>query len=295
MQSLSKCAVWRLREVLFLVVLSLSFRAEGSQLVIRFLDVGQGDAILLQDGEHAALVDAGPPSDDIMHKLSAFGLHSLEIFVASHNHDDHIGGAAAVLTAMPVGVWLDNGWHAATAIQHRVLSALLHSAARHDTPAVGSLMLGDTRLRFLMPEEFVGGDPQNNRSVVVLVEHGTFRALLSGDAEVGELKALLSAGVVPHVDVLKAAHHGSRNGLTPLWIQQTHPSVVVISVGSGNLYGHPNPMALRYYATARRTVLRTDEDGDVTVKVDDDGAYAISTQRRGAVFPVAEPASRASP
>ena len=195
---------------------------------------------------------------------------------------------------MPVGVWLDNGWHAATAIQRRVLSALLHLAARHDTPAVGSLMLGDTRLRFLMPEEFVGGDPQNNRSVVVLVEHGTFRALLSGDAEVGELKALLSAGVVPHVDVLKAAHHGSRNGLTPLWLQQTHPSVVVISVGADNLYGHPNPMALKYYRAGGRTVLRTDEDGEVTVQVDDGGTFEVSSRKSGAVFPVAAPASHAS-
>ena len=111
----------------------------------------------------------------------------------------------------------------------------------------------------------------------MLVERGGFRALLTGDSEVEELDAWLESGVIPRVNVLKAAHHGARNGVTPGWIARTNPEVVVISVGASNSYGHPDPWAMRYYRSHQRTVMRTDEDGTVIVTVDRDGHYTLVT------------------
>ncbi len=117
---------------------------------------------------------------------------------------------------------------------------------------------------------------ENNASVGVLVEHGEFRALLTGDSEQDELNHFLELGV-PDVTVLKAAHHGSRNGVTPRWVDVTRPEVVVISVGRDNAYGHPHPWALRYYEAVASEIYRTDRDGQVTVRGYRDGRYEVST------------------
>ena len=96
----------------------------------------------------------------------------------------------------------------------------------------------------------------------------------------------------PHVDVLKAAHHGARDGLTPGWLQVTSPEVVVISVGARNAYGHPDPWALRYYATRNRSVYRTDQDGTVIVSVDSAGLYAVETLGAISRTDTSEPVTR---
>ena len=118
---------------------------------------------------------------------------------------------------------------------------------------------------------------ENNSSLGVLVERGAFKALLTGDSEVDELNGWIEAGVIPDVDLLKAAHHGARDGVTPGWLQATRPEVVVISVGRDNGYGHPHPWAMRYYQAGGRKVYRTDMDGGVVVTVDRRGRYAIAT------------------
>ena len=115
--------------------------------------------------------------------------------------------------------------------------------------------------------------------MVIVVEHAKFRALLMGDAELAEISALLAAEVISDVDLLKAGHHGSRNGVTPLLLQRAKPEVVVISVGRTNDYGHPSPMALRYYSTSGRRVLRTDLNGDVSICVDAIGDYRVDATR----------------
>ena len=106
---------------------------------------------------------------------------------------------------------------------------------------------------------------------------GAFSALLTGDSEVEELNGWMAAGLIPDVDVLKAAHHGARNGVTPGWLDRTKPEVVVISVGATNSYGHPNLWAMRYYQSHDRKVYRTDQDGTVIVTVDPAGRYQVET------------------
>ena len=126
------------------------------------------------------------------------------------------------------------------------------------------------------PPLWIAGDDQNNRCVPLVVRHGSFTALLSGDSEIEQLAHLLREGVVPDVTLLKAPHHGSRNGVTAAYLQVARPEVVVISVGADNPYGHPTPEALEaYHAIA--DVYRTDLDGFVTVLGYPDGSYEVIT------------------
>jgi beta-lactamase superfamily II metal-dependent hydrolase len=256
--------------------------AADDSLRIRFLDVGQADAILVQLGRKAVLVDASR-GDDIVLYLEAEGVDSLVAAIASHNHADHIGGMDAVLESWPVAAWYSNGHPPVTEKDDDVVARLRERKTPAPAPPWTPLQLGDVRITLWSPPPFdpAGLDPgeiENNSSLGVLVERGRFKALLTGDSQREELAAWLAARKVPDVDVLKAAHHGSRNGVIPGWINATRPEVVVISVGAGNTYGHPEEEALRYYRSGGRMVLRTDRDGTVTIAVAPGGQYRISTR-----------------
>jgi competence protein ComEC len=217
----------------------------------------------------------------VVARLRALGVDTIDLLVASHNHADHIGGAPAVLSSFPVRYYLDNAYPATTLIQRRVLALVRRRGVTYLAPTARTISLGEATLRVIPPLPGVGGDGQNNRSVGILLERPRFRALMTGDSEVGLLEAWLASLDVPDVDVLKAAHHGARNGLTPAWLARTRPEVVVVSVGAGNQYGHPHAWALRHYGAGGRLVLRTDLDGEVLIAVAADGSYTV-TSRRGA-------------
>jgi len=245
-------------------------------LQLFFLDVGQADATVIRLGAAAILVDASR-GDDIVLYLEDLGVVSLAAAIASHNHDDHIGGMDAVLADYPVGLYLSNGRPPENLNAAAVEEILAQGGVEAPPPPWPPIMLGDARITVfptvISPERAT----ENNSSLGVLVERGRFRALLTGDSEQDELNAWMRARMIPDVDVLKAAHHGARNGLTPGWLQVTKPEVVVISVGANNAYGHPDPWALRYYATHNRAVYRTDLDGTVIVSVDSTGCYSVRT------------------
>jgi competence protein ComEC len=268
-----------------------SARAAGEGVApaveLRLLDVGQGDAVLIrsweESGESAfvervALIDAGP-ANRIVGRLRALGVQHIDLLVASHNHADHIGGMDAILDSLPVRFYLDNGHPATTRIQQRVLERVEERGVTYLEPTRRTLSLGTARLRVIPPPPGVPGDEQNNRSLTLILEQGSFRAIFPGDAETQLLNALLATEELPTVDVLKASHHGSRNGVTPAWMARLRPAMVAISVAEGNSYGHPHAAALRYYCTGDRRVLRTDQHGDVVVAIGAEGEYEVRTTR----------------
>jgi beta-lactamase superfamily II metal-dependent hydrolase len=265
----------------------------SQNLEVRFLDVGQGDAVLIRNGGKVALIDTGP-SDAVVTQLQRLGVRSLDLLVASHNHADHIGGADAILQKMPVRNYLDNGYPATTGIQKRVLGLVEQKGVQYLRATGRTITLGDASLR-IIPSPITAGEEQNNRSVAVLLERGSFKALFTGDSEYDQIAALLRTNAVPAVNVLKAAHHGSRNGVTPAWLARTKPEVVVISLGAGNTYGHPHAAALRYYEAGNRRVFRTDQMGDVVIIVDAQGRYQVRGERGGAPAGIPQRGNTATP
>lgn len=254
---------------------------EGVELV--FLDVGQGDAILVRSPEgKTALIDGGRGSD-LAKTLRARGIASLDLVVASHAHADHIGGLRSVLSALPVRFYMDNAVPHTTSTYRELMQTVLASGVAYLRPTERTIRLGSVSLRILPPPPVTEGEPfsaQNDQSIGIVVEFGEFRALLTGDSEVGEIRRWLAAGV-PGVTLLKAAHHGSRNGVTPAWLAATRPELVVISVGRDNPYGHPHPAALRYYEAVAKAVYRTDRDGTVTVTAFAGGGWTVEHSKNG--------------
>lgn len=246
-----------------------------SVLRIIFLDVGQGDAVLIQAPEgQTALVDAGPR--DVVPLLRELGVERIDLLVATHPHTDHIGGMAGVIEALPVRFYMDNGDTHTTQTYRRLLAAL---DARPDiayleaTPRTISLGSASIEVLPLLPRGTAG---LNDRSVALVVRFGEFKAFLSGDSEVVQLSHLVGQRAVPDVELLKAAHHGSDNGFTWEFLRAATPEVVVISVGR-NSYGHPRPEALAAYASAGAAVLRTDMHGHVEVRGHGDGRYDVAS------------------
>jgi competence protein ComEC len=239
---------------------------DQDSLVVRVLDAGQGDAILLDPPEgKAVLVDTGPPEGGVARRLGELGVGSLGGLVITHADSDHAGAIAEVL-------------HAARA--DRVLMARpstepLGAAASAGVPTGrlvegGELRSGELRLSALWPPRQLsvarGGVEENRLSIVLLAEWRHFSVLLTGDAEAEAVP--LDPGPV---DVVKLAHHGSADVGKNALLERTAPHLVVISVGEDNPYGHPAPETLTELESHPLETLRTDEDGEVVIEVNEAG------------------------
>lgn len=257
-----------------IVLLGLLIAHDSAAVRVRFVDVGQGDATLIVSPEgKRVLVDGGRSATDVAKMLRAAGVDTLDLVVASHADADHIGGLAAVFHVTHVRAYLDNGRPHTTATYRRLMETVERSNAQYLQATARTITLGSMTLRVLPPPSDV--QDQNNASVGLVLEYGDFRALLVGDAEEDELRYFVQLGV-PRVSVLKAAHHGARNGVSPGWVQATRPRIVVISVGAHNPYGHPSPLALRYYGRYAEATYRTDQQGDIVITGRRDGSFSVT-------------------
>ena len=236
---------------------------EGA-LRVTALDIGQGDATLLQAGGHAILVDAGPAGAGIAGKLNVAGVHQLDALVVTHPQADHDGGAPAVLAALPVAMLLDGRGGDRSPTSSAIDAPARRARARITAAQAGQVVrAGPLRLRILWPPAgpaAPGTDP-NDRAVVAVAAAFGATALLTADAE----SPVLAPLDLPPVDVLKVSHHGSADPGLPALLQRLRPRVALIEVGAHNTYGHPTPATLQALATAVPVVKRTDRDGAVRV------------------------------
>ncbi|MDX2175821.1 MAG: ComEC/Rec2 family competence protein [Candidatus Sumerlaeia bacterium] len=256
-------------------------------LTVWFLDVGQGDAILLRTGDgRFALVDAGREGQ-AARWLEALRVRRLDWMALTHADADHIGGAVAVLDAAEVAAVLDAGGMAETAVFGELRARLLHADA-----IASSLARGD-RFRFGHPpvevevlhptERFLAeGSARNDASLVLRVSvAGRAAALLTGDAELEAEADILAAGADVAAPILKAGHHGARAATGDALLAAARPAVVVASAGAGNNFGHPSPEVLARASAAGAEVWRTDRDGAVRVEFDALSGWRVSATRRG--------------
>lgn len=252
----------------------------AQQLVIRFFDVGQGDAALIVSPEgRTALIDAGPEPWAVLTELRRLHIDTLDLVVASHNHSDHIGGLPAVLDSLPVRHYIDNGRPAPTAIYEAVLRVLERRRIDVLDATPRTLTLGSVQLRILARSP--DAETQNNSSVGVLLTYGEFTALFTGDAEIPARDYWRTHAGLSRVMLLKVAHHGAANGTDAAWEKLTSPCYAVISVGP-NDYGHPSAGTIRTLRKGGAKAYRTDWAGTVEVAVNPAGAVAIRTAKPSA-------------
>jgi competence protein ComEC len=235
------------------------------ELVVSFLDVGQGDATLLQKDGVAILVDTGPPGGPILRRLAEAGVKRLDALVITHAQSDHEGAALTLLRHVPTRLIVNGGAGWPSAVQDGLAEAA-RGARRIPAHAGRLLTLGGIRMRMLWPPppgpDFrPEGDP-NARALVAHVQAGDFDLLLPADAESDVTAAL----PLPEVEALKVAHHGSADESLPAMLERTEPEFAAIEVGRGNTYGHPAPSTLSALGTVPH-VYRTDRDGTIRLRV----------------------------
>ena len=250
----------------------------GSGLMeLHMIDVGQGDAVAVRTPHGRwILVDAGRqwPGGDAGRKvvipyLRRFG-GDLALFVLTHPHADHVGGAATVLRALRPLAWRDAAFAGGSAPYRQSLALAAQLGIPWARVHRGeSLAVDGVTVHFLAPDSAWSAhltDP-NLASTVAIVQYGAVRFLLTGDAEASEEEWLLAhERDALTADVLKVGHHGSSTSSTDAFLDAVHPRLALISVGAGNSYGHPNGEVVRRFLDRGATVLRTDQLGSIVVR-----------------------------
>lgn len=206
------------------------------QLELHFIDVGQGDSMLIQSpsGQNV-LYDGGRKDEEVLEYLRSIGVTSLDLVIASHPDADHIGGLEAVVRHYRPHLFMDNGLSHDTAIYRGLLDAVGEVGAQGIPPTTRRLNIGGLSLQVLEPP----GDESlstNDNSVGVVVSYGDFDAGLTGDAEEAEFSWWLAnvPELLRPVEVYKSSHHGSPNGDSRESVRMWQPETVVISVGEDN-------------------------------------------------------------
>jgi competence protein ComEC len=284
-----------LRLVAVALAVLITLPALAADLRVRFIDVGQGDGILIVSPDHkAVLVDAGPPEawKAVVAALRAEHVSRLDLVIATHAHLDHIGGMVKVLEHVPTRFYMDPGFPYASSAYRRLLEYLeahhvpVRTARRGRTINLG----GGAVLHLLAPElpffHDTRSDPNAN-SVVGRLTYGKVSILLTGDAEAPTEQRLVKGGGLKST-VLKVCHHGSQYSSTPAFLAAVKPKVAVISVGVHNRYGHPSPRTLRRLRAVGARVYRTDLDGTVLFVTDGHTWKVTTTRQRDDDAPRAE-------
>ncbi|MBA2720823.1 MAG: ComEC/Rec2 family competence protein [Chloroflexi bacterium] len=268
--------------------LAAAHRADGLAR-ITVLDVGQGDAILVEGGRGGRmLVDGGPDPDRLIVELDRRlppWDRRIDVLVLTHPHEDHVAGMPLLLERYRIGRVFESGMRG----RGPGYQAFARDLGNDQAPPIGTLATGarigvdDIRLRVLWPdpgrvprEPPGSGRAINDVSIVLLGEVAGRRFLLGGDIE-DDVDPLLAGRKLPTVDILKVAHHGSGTATTAAFLEAVRPRIAVISAGADNPYGHPVRSTIDRLSAAGAQVLRTDADGSVTMTIDPTGTIRVAT------------------
>lgn len=282
---------WRLiLALLLLVVFTVwsAFLFTDPRLHVYVFDVGQGDSILLQSGSFEVLVDGGPDTTIVNHlgRILPPWDRTIELVVLSHPHADHLIGLVEVIKRYAVQEVWGTGIVHTSKVYADFLTLIRDKAIPYQAVSAGETRsVTGINLAVLAPTKKLAGerlDNANLSSIILKATYGRFAILLTGDAEEPVQEGVIKAGFDLTADVLKVPHQGSRDSDSPAFLNAVHPAYAIISVGKDNQYGHPHTETLRHYAALGIPILRTDQDGTVSL-ISDGQILWIKTAKTGIV------------
>ncbi len=254
---------------------------QATEDFVKFIDVGQGDSILIGSDGYYALIDTGTAESglDLTECLMKSGVKSLDVLILSHLHSDHTGGVPQLFDSFEVknlilpelSTYSEGIYSAELAIDKVTRSkGGVYSAVQGM-----NFLLGEFEITVLM--KFSDFTDENNRSLIIMAEKDNRKFLFTGDMEIKAEKALLKEGLNLNCDVLKVAHHGSSTSSCKDFLTACEPENAVISCGEGNTYNHPHRETLNSFEKRKIPIYRTDKQGDITFFVDN-GKMRVETE-----------------
>lgn len=258
---------------------SAAGREDEGTIKVHYINVGNADAILLQQGGFSMLIDAGENKNGkmVVEYIKNLGITKLDYLIGTHPHSDHIGGMDDVIYAFEIGQIIMPKVSHTTKTYEEVLIAAKDKGHKITGAKSGqTYSLGNAQAEILSPVKDKY-ENLNEYSVVLRVTYENNSFLFTGDMEKYNEKELLQANVNLCANVLKVAHHGSSTSSTAAFLQAVNPEYGIISVGEDNDYGHPHTQILRRL-TSTMTVYRTDKHGTITA-TGDGSSITITAER----------------
>jgi len=277
---------WLLKVALLSVLTAAIAAATVSaseNLTVHFLDVGQGDSELVQFNGKNVLIDAG--TQDMGPRVESYlknhGVSSLDLLVATHPHEDHIGGLLDILNDFGVKQVLDSGQTHTSQTFENYLNLIDRKNIPFETAERGQTINLDPAIKIevLSPPIPLFPDDLNQNSIVLKITYNKVSFLLMGDAGIEAEKSLLSSGSNLDSDILKVGHHGSSSASSSSFLARVKPAISIIEVGAGNDYGHPTKKTLKALQSTGSKVYRTDLNGNIAVTTDGQ-KYTITTEKQ---------------
>jgi len=279
-----------MRKIWVLSILALfifsSATAQSQSLKIHFLDVGEGDSILIETPSgKVVLVDAGNliTGLNVVKYLKRNNIYNLDHLVFTHPHFDHIGGAFFVLQMLNTRNIYDNGTDLSKVTGfkdiYRWYGDLIRKGNNYSILEAGDSLVADgVELKILWPQKPLLSSNFNVNSLVIMVKYRAFNCLLAGDSTSLAEAELLKRKKHLRADILKVGHHGADDASSKDFLKAVSPKIAIISVAKDNIHEYPSSTVLTRLEQSGAKVYRTDKDGNIVVQIENDGKVSVKVR-----------------
>ena len=269
------------------IIISISFLTQNNnvnsqnKMIVHYIDVGQGDSILIQVNNKNLLIDSGPSSNrkDLLDYLENLNIKKLDYIIATHPHEDHIGNMDTIIKRYNIGSFYSPKVITSSNTFESMISALVDKNLKINVlkKGVKGIDLGkNVEIQVFSPLENISSDNLNDYSPIIKITFVNNSFLFTGDTEVSTESMVISENNNLNCDILKVGHHGSSTSTSSSFLALVNPSVAIIPVGKNNSYGHPTPEVLSLLDSYNIRTFRTDINGTI-IAISDGNTINIST------------------